>query len=154
MEEKHRQELADRCLEAVQFLEREVRTYDLDSWQAMEVTMSQAKTLALLGNLGPLRMGVIAGHLGSGLSATTALVERLVDKELVRRSSDPADRRVVICELTDSGREAIERAMCIDPIRLQEVLALLRDEQLEVVVAGLELLRAAGSQLRQGSASI
>ncbi|MXW25236.1 MAG: MarR family transcriptional regulator [Dehalococcoidia bacterium] len=153
MEEKLRQELADRCTEAVQFLEREVRSYDLDSWQAMEVTMSQAKTLALLRNLGPLRMGAIATQLGSGLSATTALVDRLVEKDLVRRSSDPADRRVVVCELTDSGRESIERAMCSDPIRLQEALALLEGEQLEVVATGLELLLTAARQLREGGAS-
>lgn len=153
MGEKHRQELAARCLDAVQFLEREVRSYDLDGWQAMEVTMSQAKTLALLGNLGPLRMGAIAGQLGSGLSATTALVDRLVEKDLVRRSSDPADRRVVICELTNSGRESIERAVSSDPVRLQEALALLDDEQLEVVAAGLELLLTAGRQLRQGASS-
>lgn len=153
MDEKHRQELADRCLEAVHFLEREVRTYDLDSWQAMEVTMSQAKTLALLENLGPLRMGSIANLLGSGLSATTALVDRLVDKDLVRRSSDPADRRVVVCELTDTGRASILRAMCSDPNQLYAALALLNDEQLDVVAAGLELLLGAARQLRQESVS-
>lgn len=42
--------------------------------------------------------------------------------------------------------------MCSDPIRLQEALALLEGEQLEVVATGLELLLTAARQLREGGA--
>ena len=54
-------------------------------------------------------MGVISNSLGSALSATTSIVDRLVEKKLVKRGSDPNDRRVVTCELTASGQEASER---------------------------------------------
>ena len=153
MREKRQRELEDRFLEAVRFLEREVRAYHLDDWRAMDVTMPQAKTLALLENLGPLRMGEIAAHLGSGLSATTALVDRLVEKDLIERGSDPADRRVVVCELTTSGRKSMEQALGTDPDRIQATMELLDDERLEVVVQGLEWLCEVGSELRKRNAS-
>ncbi|MCY4437721.1 MAG: MarR family transcriptional regulator [Chloroflexi bacterium] len=110
--------------------------------------MPQIKTLVLLERSGPLRMGNIATYLGRALSATTTVVDRLVEKELVDRAWDPSDRRVVICRLTDKGRHALKRFWRIRRERLQLMADTLELEQLEIVVQGLELMRAADRQVQ------
>ena len=44
-------------------------------------------------------------------AALTALIDRLEKRGLVQRSTDPADRRSYRAQLTETGREAVERDM-------------------------------------------
>ena len=86
-------------------------------------------------------MGVIADHLGITLSAMTSIVDRLVEKNLVERDSDPHDRRVVLCKLTDQGREEMKRFWRVGREKMLKTLGILEDAQLESVVQALELLQ-------------
>ena len=118
------------------------------------MTIPQIKTLVLLERVGPLRMGNIAIYLGRALSATTTVMDRLVEKGLVDRVSDPNDRRVVICKLTEPGEVAIKRFWQIGRERLDLLADLLDEEQLETVVEGLELIRWAEDELQSTYASM
>ena len=118
------------------------------------MTIPQIKTLVLLERMGPLRMGNIAIFLDRALSATTTVMDRLVEKELVDRVSDPSDRRVVICQLSESGEQAIKRFWRIGRERLQLVADLLDEEQLETVVEGFELIRWAEDEIQRTNTSI
>ena len=149
MRDKRREELAERLVEAVRHLEGWANTGLLDLWYRQDLTIAQAKALALLERQGPARMGAIASHLETGLSAATTLVDRLVEKELVQRVSDPTDRRLVICELTDTGRSAIDEFLSVARERVLFVAGALDREQLEAVVEGLELLWQAEATLKQ-----
>lgn len=44
-------------------------------------------------------MSVVVGYLGHNPSSTTVIVNRLVEKKLIKRASDPQDRRIVYCKL-------------------------------------------------------
>ena len=118
------------------------------------MTIPQIKTLVLLERVGPLRMGNIAIYLGRALSATTTVMDRLVEKGLVDRVSDPNDRRVVICQLTEAGEQAIKRFWQIGRERLDLLADLLDEEQLETVVEGLELIRWAEDEIQRTYASM
>ena len=85
-------------------------------------------------------MGAIAGALGIAVSATTTVVDRLVKRGLATRLSDPKDRRVVICELTEQGREAAERFWTIGHERLRLLADRLRAEELTGLVQAFEQL--------------
>ena len=147
------EELSERLVEAVRYLEGWANSGLLDLWYRQDLTVAQAKALALLERQGPSRMGVIAGHLETGLSAATTLIDRLVEKDLVQRVSDPTDRRVVICELTEMGRSAMEGFLSVARERVLLVAGMLDRGQLEAVVEGLELLRQAGTALEEQGAS-
>jgi DNA-binding MarR family transcriptional regulator len=54
-------------------------------------------------------MGSISTYLGSTVSSSTSIIDRLVDKNLVERIPDPEDHRVAVCRLTPQGRESIEQ---------------------------------------------
>lgn len=154
MVDDRRQELTDRFRELAECLNRRLHGDRLDEWEGLDMTIPQIRTLVLLERVGPRRMGNIAISLGRALSAATTIVDRLVEKGLVDRVSDPNDRRVVICKLTDAGEEAIKRFWRIGQERLEPAADLLDEEQLEVVVKGLELIRWAEDELQRTYASM
>ena len=56
-------------------------------------------------------MSNIAGAIRLSLSSVTGLIDRLVEKKLVRRDRSNEDRRIVQVELTKEGRELHETSM-------------------------------------------
>ena len=149
MQDDRRQELTDRFTESAEYLNRQLHTGRLDEWEGLDMTIPQIRTLVLLERMGPLRMGNIAIYLGRALSATTTVMDRLVEKGLVDRVADPSDRRVVICQLSESGEQAITRFWRIGRERIQIVADLLDEEQLETVVQGFELIRWAEEEIQR-----
>lgn len=57
----------------------------------------------------PVRAGLVAQQLKLSAGAVTELVEGLVGEGLVRRATDPDDRRAVVLALTAEGRRVRER---------------------------------------------
>lgn len=147
MQDEIRQELQDRFIRVAEQLNRQTHSGQLDEWEGMDMTIPQIRTLVLLERMDTARMTDIAIYIGRALSATTTVVDRLVERGLVDRVSDPNDRRLVMCELTDTGRQALERFWRIGRDRLQMVADLLDDEQLEKAVEGLELVSWAGGEI-------
>jgi DNA-binding MarR family transcriptional regulator len=142
-------ELPDRFLV---LLERIAGLLQTAEGSEIELTKAQRRVLFHLGGE-PRRMGELAALLGTSLSAATSMVDRLVDKGLVERVGDPADRRVVLCRLTALGREEAGRQVRL----FREVAGRLSEEELERVVQALELLagvmeRGEGARSRRSTA--
>jgi DNA-binding MarR family transcriptional regulator len=154
VQDDRRQELTDRFAESAEYLNRQLHTGRLDEWEGLDMTIPQIRTLVLLERMGPLRMGNIAIYLDRALSATTTVMDRLVEKGLVDRVADPSDRRVVICQLSESGEQAITRFWRIGRERIQIVADLLDEEQLETVVQGFELIRWAEGEIQRTTTSM
>jgi DNA-binding MarR family transcriptional regulator len=57
--------------------------------------------------------GRLASQLGLSSGAMTARLDKMEDAGLIRRLRDPDDRRGVLIELTDSGRELWERTIAV-----------------------------------------
>ena len=73
----------------------------------LDLTMAQLKIMLLLFFQGQLRMSQLASELDVTLPSTTSLIDRLVEKGYVLRESLAEDRRVVLCQLSDSGHKTI-----------------------------------------------
>ncbi len=140
MQDADKQQLTERFVELVEQMNQQMHCRPLDAWEGLDLTIPQMKTLGVLQHQGPQRMGRISNSLGTTLSAATSIIDRLVDKDLVQRTPDPADRRVVICQLTRPGQEAVERFWRIGRMRIVELSESLDTEELETVVRGMELL--------------
>ena len=140
MQSKQKEELISRFVESIEFLHSRIRIDRLDEWQEMDLTIPQVKTLLLLQGTGPQRMGGIAASLGIAVSAATTVVDRLVERQLVVRLSDPKDRRVVLCELTEQGWETADNFWRVGPDRLRPALEHLTAEELVRLVPDLETL--------------
>ena len=137
-----RDSLSERFVEAMQRMSVRMRSQPSTGWIDPELTMPQAKTLFHLSG-GPRRMREVASFLRTGMPSATSMIDRLVRKGLVRRAEEPGDRRVVACELTDGGMEAVERFWRVSRARAESMADALTDEELAQVAPALEVLAAA-----------
>ena len=153
MHDDSRQRLTDRFVELVEHLNRQLHSGPKEEWGDFNLTIPQIKALSVLQHGGPMRMGEIARQQNSTLSATSTIVDRLVNKGLVARGTDPDDRRVVVCELTAQGHEAAAKLWRIGRVRILPLLAQMDDAQLGFVVAGLEVLAHTAAETL-GTASV
>lgn len=73
------------------------------------LTPSQLSVLASLSREGPLTLGDLAETEGVAPASISGIVGRLVDKGLVDRIPNPVDRRSTLVEMTEEGREVLEK---------------------------------------------
>ena len=85
------------------------------------LSMPQMGTLFFLRS-GPGTVSGIAEHLDLSLAATSHLVERLVQRGLVARFENPADRRQKCVELSPAGRTLLDAADARAALALETVL--------------------------------
>ena len=76
-----------------------------------------------------VRAGLVAQHLKLSAGAVTELVESLVREGLVRRDTDPDDRRAVVLALTAEGRRICDRYELAASSTIAQVLGRLTPPQ-------------------------
>jgi DNA-binding MarR family transcriptional regulator len=140
--ERSDRQLAARLGELMQAISSHVRLAPPQEWSDIELTMAQWRTLTLL-HRGPRRMSEVAAYLGSSLSSATSMIDRLVNKQLVVRMQDAADRRVVSCRLTPLGQEQMDRFWRVGLKEIEQVSSILSREEMEAVVHAMEVVLAA-----------
>ena len=118
---------------------RPPRNHSMAQLMDLELTFPQLKVMFLLLDAPPARMSALAQDLGITLSACTYLVDRLVTAGYVERSEDPADRRVVRCSLTASGKDVLDKLRQQSPVASDEFIAHLSDDDLRVLVKSMEI---------------
>jgi DNA-binding MarR family transcriptional regulator len=137
-------ELVPQILRLSEEIFRAIKLSIPPEWLMTDMTVAQLRVLLLLHTEGETRMSSIAGTLGIAVSTATGIIENLVKKELVTRSPDSEDRRVVICGLTRQGQETINRIWAQGQFQMEKLLHGLTTEQLEKAreVAEILLLNA------------
>ena len=81
------------------------------AWSTAQITMQQLRVMTILFHEGPTRVSDLARHLDVSTPTITGILDRLVRQRLSYRMSDPRDRRVVLNNLTQDGRDLVERLM-------------------------------------------
>ena len=124
-------------------------------WVDVDLTMSQLKMMFVLSSaMGPadgssgLRVGEVARGLGVTLPTVTAVMDKLVERGLVRRDEDPLDRRQHVCRLTPEGKALLHRLMAGRRTFTNALLEHLDDEELAAFLRGMQVLMAAAERLR------
>lgn len=130
----------ERFVYAIEHLNRLMFSGRIAELKRLDLNAHQINTMFLLGYFGPLKMSAIAGELGTSIAHTTIIVKNLVRKKYVKRGSSPKDRRLIICELTDRGREATEVFLSHARQRALLIAEKWDKVSLESVVNSLELL--------------
>ena len=109
---------------------------EVPDWVAQELTFGQMRLLFLLSKHGPSPMSRIAEWLGVGLPTASGIVERVERHGLVARQHRVDDRRVVDCQLTDTGRRLIDQIYGMRLEMMRQFLGVLNEEEL-AQMAGL-----------------
>ena len=100
----------DCCVEEVgntiQHLVRIMQLFERDQIKPQGFTTSQAYVLTQLYKTPGITMNELSEKLNAKTSTMTRIVNTLVRDGLIQRKRDDADRRVVVVELTEIGKEA------------------------------------------------
>jgi DNA-binding MarR family transcriptional regulator len=83
-------------------------------FEELDLTLTQVKALAALAH-DEHTVKELAERLGLSLPGASRAVDALVDRDLLDRREDPADRRQKRLSATDAGRDALQR---LDEARL------------------------------------
>ncbi len=122
----------------------------------VDLTMSQLKILFVIhssltpGGAHGVRVSEVAKSLGVTLPTVTAVMDRLVERGLIRRDEDPRDRRQTLCRLTPAGQALMEDLMAGHRAYTEALLGYLTEPQLEVVLRGMRLLIEAAERFHAG----
>jgi len=85
-------------------------------------------------------MSEIGRALSIDVSTLTRLVDKLVDKSLVERRSDPHDRRMVKVRLAERGKEIILRVEKEKKRRIVSILRRLSNEEIESLLKIMRII--------------
>ncbi|GAA4963673.1 DNA-binding MarR family transcriptional regulator [Nonomuraea thailandensis] len=111
-----------------------------------DVTLPQYRALVLMAARGPQRLIDLADALDVNRSTATRMCDRLVAKQLVRRSRLPSDRRTLRIALTAQGRALVDGVTQKRKADLARILNQLTQEQRAAVVAALSAFAEAADE--------
>jgi DNA-binding MarR family transcriptional regulator len=101
-----RQALIGELGRAMQAYQRSTQAFDDAVGRALGLNATDLRCLDWLVE-GPRSAGDLARLTDLSSAATTTLIDRLEEKEFVRRVPDPGDRRRVLVEMTEAGLERV-----------------------------------------------
>ncbi len=133
---------ADEISETVQSLRRifkSIEDYSHDVSSSFGITGPQLWALKTISQSEGLTLGDLTKKMYLHRSTITGVIDRLEAKNLVRRSRDSADRRIVTVDLTPDGKELVKRAP--NPVR-QDVYGLrkLKKDELHTIYESIRKL--------------
>jgi DNA-binding MarR family transcriptional regulator len=117
-----------------------------------DLSLTAVATLASLDRNGAQRITTLALAEGVSQPSMTQLVQRLEQRGLVRRESDPADGRVALVQLTDPGQEALLARRQRNAERIAELLGDLPEADVQALTGALATVLPV-MRARLGSAS-
>jgi DNA-binding MarR family transcriptional regulator len=111
-----------------------------------DLSLTAVATLSSLDRGGAQRITTLAVAEGVSQPSMTQLVQRLEQRGLVRRESDPADGRVALVRLTEAGQAALVTRRQRNAERIAELLGGLPESEVQALsdalAAVLPALRA------------
>jgi DNA-binding MarR family transcriptional regulator len=119
-------------VDRINILQRVIRKTHDDTLEQFGLSWGEVQVLSSIRYGGaPYRStpGRLASQLGLSSGAMTARLDNMEEAGLIRRLRDPDDRRGVIIELTDSGRELWEETIAVQAEKEALVQATLTERE-------------------------
>jgi MarR family transcriptional regulator, organic hydroperoxide resistance regulator len=105
-----------------------------------EITDVQFMAGMVMMHNSSMNMSDLAACLGISLPTLTGIIERMVKRELVERSSDEKDRRIVKVKLTTKGTKIIKKSHDAKREHLRPMITLLDTDDRKTLLRILETL--------------
>jgi DNA-binding MarR family transcriptional regulator len=103
-----------------------------------DITVPQYRALVVLAQLGTMRAGDLADALGTAAPNLTKLVDRLVEKRLVRRETNPESRREVMVRLSAAGAKVVADVARARAEELDRIIAAMPTAERAALVAAFD----------------
>ena len=112
---------------------------------AHELSPSALRALLALDERGPCKLAVLAAELRLSQSATSRLIDRLVDNGLVDRTASPDSRREIRISATADGQKITRRVLLCRQQAIDDVVRAMDPDDVRQLLAGLAAFAAAAS---------
>lgn len=120
---------------------RQFRRLLFDAAEQRGLTQTQYTALRVLADGRVRRMRDLSAYLDLTSGASTAMIERLVERGLVERLEDAADGRAVLVALTPSGTRLVDELVAEARADIAAMLAKLRPAERHMALGGVAALR-------------
>jgi DNA-binding MarR family transcriptional regulator len=138
-----RRPAVEAALAALGELIAERRRSSMAFLRCCDLSMAQLHVLATLHEHGEMSVGALAEALSISAPSASAVVDRLVERDMLRRERSEDDRRTVRVSLSDSGRRFTEQVHGLGAEQFRGILGRLADADLRELVRLAGLLREA-----------
>lgn len=140
--EQTRAELVGTVVKAYMDLFMTMQFNAVSHWLMLELTFAQARALFMLAARKELTVSQLAKLLDVGKPTASILVQQLVERGLITRTEDTADRRHTILRLSPKGEEIGAGRRREREKQWQRWLSQLSDEELSALAHGLSAIVA------------
>ena len=94
-----------------------------------KLTVSHYIILNLLNDRRSSNMSELAKNLKLTMSATTSIIDKMVELKLVKRHHSKDDRRIVLITLTENGRMLVSKISKDRLVVIREILSVLSEKE-------------------------
>jgi len=122
---------------------RYLQQYNPDVWMGLSLTIAQVKSLFYIYNEGTINFRQLAAAMKVTPSNVTGIIDRLVEQQLVTRTENPEDRRMLMLRLTDKGESLINNLRERRVSQMSSLLTKMTREELETIQKGFAVLSKA-----------
>lgn len=134
--------------ESTRILIRKLGVLERGEAECCGVTYAQCHAIVETGRRQKVSLNELADILNLDKSTVSKTVDQLVNKQILLRQPDPADRRYIILQLTDQGKEVFRNIEKRMEAYFTEILNAIPAEKQTQVVESLQLLSGALKGLR------
>ena len=113
----------------------------------VDITVTQFRLLAVVASAGPRTIGEVAALLGVAQSNASRHCDRLERLELLRRTRSAEDGRVVLVDLTASGREVVDLVTAVREREIGKVVEQMSARDSQAAVAAVRAVNSAAAGL-------
>ncbi len=143
-----REAAADAVTDAVLTASRLLTGLSVNSIAAVDesITIPQFRLLVVLRTRGRVNLSVLADHLGVNPSTVTRMVDRLVTAGLVDRQVNPASRREVVLDLTETGVRIVRLVTQQRRKQIARIVSRMPEDSQTRLIEALEAFNGAGGE--------
>lgn len=142
-----RERLIEQVLTAHELASRTFVDEDLSGLFDATLTMQQLKVMVVLHRDGALSGHELADRLAVSTPTVSGMVDRLVDRGMLTRSTDDRDRRVRLVALSEAGEQMVTSVHEAGWRIGRDVMERMALEDLQALAQGVQALaRAAGNR--------
>ena len=121
-----------------------LRRFAPEPWIELNLTIAQLKSLFFIAAREKTNFKKLAEALNVTPPNVTGIIDRLVEQGLVSRTENPEDRRIMLLQITEKGRELLNNLREKRVNAMTKILGHLTIEQLAIQKqAVVDLIRAA-----------
>jgi MarR family transcriptional regulator, organic hydroperoxide resistance regulator len=141
-------ELIKEVLELQQVGDIILKRFSPEPWIDLNLTIAQLKSLFFIADREKTNFKKLAEALNVTPPNVTGIIDRLVEQKLVSRTENPEDRRIMLLQITDEGRQLLNNLREKHTTSMTKIMGYLTSEQLAVQKQAIQDLIKAAEKYR------